>query len=154
MTKPRTFTKKWILLILIVFVILIQFIRIDKNNPEVIKANDFIYLKNPPQEISHILKSSCYDCHSNETKYPWYTNVAPVSWWIKHHITEGREHLNFSEWNSYPKKKANHKLEECYEQVEIDEMPVYSYTLLHPEAKLTPGDKEKLMRWLRAQGNM
>ena len=103
--------KKKILYGLIIILIIIQFFRIDKTNPVVNSADDFIELTNPPKEIATILVSSCYDCHSNESTYPWYSNVAPVSWWVKHHINEAREELNFSKWSTYNTKKKDHKLE-------------------------------------------
>ncbi len=139
---------KKIILGLIVFLVLIQFIRIDKTNPPVDKKKDFITLTNPSPEVKAILITSCYDCHSNESTYPWYSNVAPVSWWLKNHINEGREHLNFSEWGSYTEKRQQHKLDECIEEVEEGEMPLSSYTVTHKNAALSPAQKEKFNSWI------
>ncbi len=125
----------------------IQLIRISKSNPPVEKEKDFLVISQAPIEIQNIIKSSCYDCHSNTTEYPWYTNLAPVSWWIKHHINEGREHLNFSEWANYTDKKADHKLEECIEMIEEGEMPMSSYTFIHKESKLNAEQKLILINW-------
>ena len=111
--------KKILLLLLAVFVIM-QFFRIDRTNPKVNKAKGFIALTNPPAEIESMIRSACYDCHSNETEYPWYSNVAPVSWIIGNHVEEGREYINFSTWADYSEDKANHKLHECEEEVECD----------------------------------
>ncbi|MEP2026185.1 heme-binding domain-containing protein, partial [Reichenbachiella sp.] len=97
-----------------------------------------------------IIKTSCYDCHSYHTKYPWYTNVAPLSWWIGDHIEEGREHFNLSEWGAYSEKKALHKLEEFYEEVEEGEMPLTSYTLIHGEASLSDEQVKKLVTWVKS----
>lgn len=133
---------------LIVLLVLIQFIRIDKTNPPVNKSIDFITLTKPSPEVQGILLTSCYDCHSNETTYPWYTNVAPLSWWLKHHINEGREHLNFSEWGNYPEKRQQHKLEECVEEVNEGEMPLSSYTITHKDAILSPAQQEALSAWM------
>lgn len=131
--------------------VIIQFFRIDKTNPKIVAENDFIFQTNPPEHIQTILKTSCYDCHSNESTYPWYTNVAPISWWIKHHINEAREELNFSTWASYPLKKQKHKLEEVYEEVEEGEMPLPSYLIVHSEAKLTTEQKNELVAWFKAE---
>lgn len=144
-------TLKRVLLILLLVFVIIQFFRIDKTNPEVVKENDFIALTNPSEEVETILRSACYDCHSNETEYPWYSNVAPVSWWLKHHVDEGREHLNFSEWGTYPEKKQNHKLHECAEEVEEGEMPLSSYTITHSNAKLSHEQIEKMEDWFEDQ---
>lgn len=147
--KKRKWSKRVLLTLLIVFVGL-QFIRIDKNNPKVEQAKDFIAITQPSEEIENMLRTACYDCHSNETKYPWYTNVAPVSFWIKHHIDEGREHLNFSEWGDYSEDKRNHKLHECEEETEEGEMPLSSYTLTHGDAKLSSEQKEELAEWFES----
>ncbi|SMD31887.1 Haem-binding domain-containing protein [Reichenbachiella faecimaris] len=130
--------------------IIIQFFGIDKENPSYAAENDFIEIMNPPTEIAQIIKTSCYDCHSYHTKYPWYTSVAPISWWIGDHIEEGREHFNLSEWGTYSEKKALHKLEEFYEEVEEGEMPLTSYTLIHGEASLTDEQTKKLITWVKS----
>src|SRR5688572_5984228 len=111
------FTIKKIGLAILAVVIIIQLIRIDKNNPPALEEKDFLLLHQASPDITQLITTSCYDCHSNKTLYPWYTNVAPVSWWVKHHINEGRKHLNFSEWPKYTPKKADHKLEECIEMI-------------------------------------
>ena len=135
----------------IVLLVIIQFIRIDKTNPEVVIENDFIVQTNPPEHIQTILKTSCYDCHSNESTYPWYTNVAPISWWVKQHINEAREELNFSEWGTFKTKRQKHKLEECFEMIEESEMPLPSYLIVHSEAKLTSEQKNELVAWFKAE---
>lgn len=129
--------------------IIIQLFRIDKNNPEVIQQNDFITITNPPEKISGMIKSTCYDCHSNETNYPWYSNIAPFSWWLKHHIDEGREELNFSEWGTFKEKRKDHKLEECAEMIEEGEMPLNEYTWTHSSAILAPEEKTQLISWIK-----
>lgn len=134
-----------ILVYTFILLLFAQMIRIDKTNVPVNPANDFIMHQQVPTDLAQTLKIACYDCHSDETTYPWYTNYAPVSWWIKHHINEGREHLNFSVWATYSAKKANHKLEECVEMLEEGEMPMSSYTLIHKEAQLTPQQKADLI---------
>jgi len=136
--------KKKIAISILVLVILIQFVRIDKTNPITPIENDFIAIYNPPAEITSILKTSCYDCHSNEVKYPWYTNVAPVSWFVKKHINEARDYFNFSDWSAQTVKRQDHILEECAEEVEEGEMPLTSYLLMHSEAELTHEQIETL----------
>lgn len=141
--------KKKIIVALLVVLILIQFVRVDKKNPPVELQNDFITLTNPPDEISILLKTACYDCHSNETEYPWYFNLAPVSWWAKDHINDGRKHLNYSIWGTYKPERQTHKLEEMYSEVEEREMPLSSYTIVHGDAKLTSGQITALTEWLK-----
>ena len=103
----------WILLIVFIGM---QFYRPEKNRPEDENhLTPFLTETNPPEEVLGIMKTSCFDCHTDQTRYPWYNNVAPVSWWLDGHIEEGREHLNFSEWASYTAKKKDHKLEEVIE---------------------------------------
>lgn len=146
---PR-FTKKHIGLGILVLLVAIQFFRIGTTNPPADPAADFMTLSKPPADIALLLKESCYDCHSHTTTYPWYTHVAPVSWWINHHIKDGRRHLNFSDWAAYNERKADHKLEECVEMVEEGEMPMTSYTLLHPKGKLSKEQQAKLVAWFNS----
>lgn len=146
----KKLTLKNISLGLLVVFVLMQLIRIDKSNPEGDHQNDISVLKRPDPEITTILKNACYDCHSNEVYYPWYSNVAPISWWIKHHVNEGREHLNFSEWGTYNPKKSDHKLEECIEMLEEKEMPLYSYTLIHKPANISDAQRTKLIEFFKA----
>ncbi|MCP4438800.1 MAG: heme-binding domain-containing protein [Aureispira sp.] len=139
---------KKIFLLLVVVLIVMQFFGIDKTNPAIDERKTFAAIVNPPADILKLLKDACYDCHSNETKYPWYTNVAPLSWWIKHHVDEGREHLNFSEWVSYSQEDRAHMLHEAAEEIEEQHMPLGSYVRMHSEAALSKEDCEKLEKWL------
>ena len=132
-------------------VVVIQFFRIDKTNPVIVQENDFITITNPPENIQHLLKSACYDCHSNESKYPWYTNIAPISWWVKDHINEGRDELNFSEWGTYKEKRQKHKLKETIEVLEEGEMPLESYLIIHDEAKMTIEQKNEFIDWMKME---
>lgn len=130
-----------IFLLFIIIIIGIQFINVDKSNPKVtadLKA---------PIEVKTILQQSCYDCHSNETKWPWYSKVAPISWLISNHVKDGRKHLNFSDWEKlFPSKQRKLK-EEIWEEIEKDEMPMGGYTLLHPSAKLDLIKKQTIKKW-------
>ncbi len=134
---------------LVIILALMQFKQIDKTNPEYNEAEDFITITQPSEEIATLIKAACYDCHSHQAKYPWYSNVAPISWMVEHHIEEGREHLNFSEWGSYDTKKANHKLEECIEEIEEGEMPMKPYVVMHSEAKMSKEQKKALMAFFQ-----
>ena len=95
------------------------------------------------------MKAACYDCHSNKSVYPWYTYTQPIGWFVKNHIEEGKEHLNFSEFGSYTAEKQAHKLEECYELIEKGEMPLSSYTLIHKEAVLTTEQQTNLVTYFK-----
>jgi len=138
---------KYLLWGLLILFIGAQFFRIDKTNPPADPASDFLKLNPPPEHLAILIKDACYDCHSNHSEYPWYTNIAPVSWWVKNHINEAREHLNFSTWASYDAEKADHKLEECNEEVANGNMPLKSYTWMHLEAKLTEAQRKELADW-------
>ena len=146
----KSIVKKVLIFLLAVFVIM-QFSRIDKTAPKIEKAKDFISMTNPPADIEKMIRNACYDCHSFETEYPWYSNVAPFSWILGDHIEEGREHLNFSVWADYSEDKANHKLHECEEELEEKKMPIDSYTWTHGDAKLSDKQREKLAEWFEDQ---
>lgn len=150
----KRFTKRNILIGIFALLFVMQLFRIDKSVKPVDPQKDFIAITQPNDgEVSSLLKTACYDCHSNQPSYPWYTNIAPVSWWVKHHIDEGQHELNFSEWGSYTEKRKRHKLEECIEMIEEGEMPMASYTWMHKEAKLTDAQKLKLVEFFRALKN-
>lgn len=142
--------KKVIVVILVAFVI-IQFFPIDKTNPAPTPGMDFLKIKNTPEETAALIRSSCYDCHSNETTYPWYANIAPASWLLKNHINEGRKNLNFSTFAVYEAKQQDHKLEECIEMIEKKEMPLDSYFLGHQDAKLTDGQRKILIDYFKRE---
>ncbi len=146
----KKFTKKNILIGLLALLLVMQLFRINKTTHPVNPEKDFVTITSASPEVTGVLKQACYDCHSNQPSYPWYTNVAPVSWWIAHHIDEGQHELNFSEWGGYSEKRKNHKLEECIEMVEEGDMPLPSYTWMHKEAKLTDAQKLQLVEFFRA----
>ena len=146
--------KKALKIIVIVGVIVfigIQFIRPDFTNPPVVEADTLEASMQVPEQVDAILNRSCVDCHTNKTVYPWYSKIAPVSWWLGNHISEGRRELNMSVWNTYsPKKKAN-KLNEICEQVESGEMPLPSYLWIHRYAVLKEGETKTLCDWANAE---
>jgi len=138
---------KKIIIICIIVIALIQLIRIDKTNPNVDFEKDYLNLSSAPKEISDLIKNSCYDCHSYETKYPWYSNLAPISWLIKNHINEARENLNFSNWGDYSENAKIGIEEDCIYVLTDNEMPLKSYTLIHNKAKLSNENKATLLNW-------
>ncbi len=102
-----------------------------------------------PAEVRSILERACYDCHSNETVWPWYSQVAPAKWLVRRDVAEGREHLNLSTWNRLDAEDRAHALEEIVEVMEEGEMPLAVYTPLHPEARLTDAERQRIMDWAR-----
>ena len=127
--------------------VLMQFVRIDRTNPEVDATVDLAAIHEMPANVEQIIRKACYDCHSFETEFPWYTNVAPLSWWIGDHIDHGRDELNFSVWGSYSEKRRNHKIEEINELVKEKAMPLESYLIMHGDAKLTDQEVADLLTW-------
>jgi len=128
----------------------IQFFQPDRNETLESLPTDLMNYAQPSEEVQLILKKACYDCHSNNTTYPLYSYIQPVGWWINHHIQEGKEHLNFSEFGSYPPKKVVHKLEEIVESQETHWMPMDSYTWIHAEARLTEKERTALVAWAQS----
>ncbi len=141
-------TKKIGLGVLILFV-LIQFIPGKKNIGETGGPNaiDKVVTVNP--QVAQILATSCFDCHSNNTKYPWYSAIQPFRFIMDKHVVDGKDELNFSEFKSYTKKRKLHKLDEVVEMLDNDEMPLKSYTIIHGNAKLSIEQKEQLKQWVK-----
>lgn len=136
---------------LLVILVAIQFIPTNIPENKTDNPGDIIQIGNVNEEVAIILKTSCYDCHSNQTNFPWYSKVAPVSWLVAHDMNEGREELNFSEWGSYPKRRLIKKLEEIGEEVDEGEMPLPIYTLMHGDAKLSAEQKKLLVEWTKSE---
>ena len=141
------------LLVLALFaLVVIQFFRPELNN-----SNDETYAMvtkyEIPEAVSTILSASCMDCHSNNTRYPWYAKVQPAAWWLEDHIKHGKGDLNFSEFTNRRIAIQNHKFEEIVEKVEAHEMPLPSYTYLgmHSEANLSDAQRTALIDWAKAQ---
>ncbi len=142
-------TLKRILLAIVVLLLLLQFYPRAKNNLNGSEAKHLGTVHALPAEVQSVLKSSCYDCHSNHTAYPWYYNIQPVAWWLDDHIAEGKKELNFSEFAGYSLAKQYHKLEEVEELVTDGEMPLKSYTIVHTDAKLTGEQKQAITSWAK-----
>jgi hypothetical protein len=138
--------------VILIIIVSIQFIRPSKNihgTADFFK-NDISVVYSMPDNVKNILKTSCYDCHSNNTIYPWYSNIQPFGWWLQFHVDEGKLELNFSEFASYPLKKQAKKLHEIVEEIKWDKMPMPSYLWIHKDAKLKPDDKRVLITWLKS----
>ena len=129
------------LIVIAVILIAIQFIPVDKTNPTVTAELD------APMEVISVFKRSCYDCHSNETVWPWYSNIAPVSWLVASDVEDARAHLNFSEWENLSRKDRVKMKEEIWEEIEDEKMPLWKYNVMHPEANLTQKDKNLIRGW-------
>lgn len=138
---------KKIAIVLLVVLVGMQFYRPEKNQ----SAGDYVAAfeseTQPNAEVKHILKTACYDCHSANTEYPWYNNIAPISYWLADHVNEGKEHLNFSDWENYTAKKKDHKLEEMIEEVKEGHMPLNEYTWTHADAQLAKEQITSLVTW-------
>ena len=130
-----------ILLVMVIVLVGIQFIPVNRSNPPVEEE----IMASP--EVKAVLKRACYDCHSNETIWPGYSRVAPVSWLLAWDVGEGREELNFSTWNRYNQKKRDKIIKEIWEEVQEGEMPPGFYLPLHPEARLSDSDRSLLRTW-------
>ncbi|MDC8001997.1 heme-binding domain-containing protein [Aequorivita todarodis] len=136
---------KFLLVLALIALVAIQFIRPEKNADGYKSVAAFESETKPSARVASILKENCYDCHSDQTQYPWYAEIAPFSLWLDGHIEDGKKHFNVSAWSTYSIKKKEHKLEELVEKVENNEMPLQSYALLH--GGLPEADKKLLLQW-------
>lgn len=134
--------------ILIVF-IAIQFIQPARNKNGQVLATDISKTYSLPENVQGILKTACYDCHSNNTEYPWYVNIQPVGWILTRHIKQGKEELNFSEFGSYSARRQMSKLKSIVNSIKDGTMPLSSYTFIHKNAKLSQGDKVLIIDWVQ-----
>jgi hypothetical protein len=142
--KKRT---KWFLGGFVGAVVVLQFIHpIQLDSPDA-GGHDFLATSPPPPEIAALLRGACYDCHSDETQWPWYGRIAPVSWWMTDHVNDARKRLNFSEWPQDDPHRAAKNMERISESVEAGEMPLPSYALIHGPARLNPGQRNLLTQW-------
>lgn len=142
---------KIIAVVLFVLFVAIQFYRPDRTAPTIVEAETLESSTEVPEKVEQILVTSCNDCHTNKTIYPWYSQVAPASLFLANHISEGRRHLNFSVWNTYETRKKRRKLDEICEQITEKEMPLPSYLWIHWNAKLSDEDVKTLCDWADAE---
>ncbi len=136
---------KSILVLALIALVVIQFIRPEKNNAGYETVTLFETETRPSPQVTTILKENCYDCHSGQTEYPWYAEIAPFSLWLDDHIKQGKKHFNVSTWSKYSIKKKEHKLEELIDMVEDDKMPLRSYAFIH--GNISEDDKKLLLQW-------
>jgi hypothetical protein len=141
----------WILAGLVAVFALMQLANPTRTNPPVTPGHDLLATNPPPPEIAARLRAACYDCHSRETRWPWYSRVAPVSWLVAGDVKDGRERLNFSEWPHDRPERAAKRLERISEEVGYRNMPPGKYTLLHPDARLTAAQRQALIDWADAE---
>ena len=134
-----------ILLVLTLVLFGIQLVPVPRENPPVTAEIQ------APDQVRSRLESSCYDCHSNQTVWPWYSHVAPVSWLVYRDVRKARDELNFSLWDEYTDRRRDHKLEEIEEKVSEGEMPLKIYLPLHPDARLSDADRQTLVDWARTE---
>jgi hypothetical protein len=143
---------KIIFIILIIGLIVIQFVnKPDKTTSSEVSPAHITKQLNVPADVENILKRSCYDCHSNHTKWPWYSSVAPVSWLVADDVESGRKKMNFSDWTKLSESKREARLNDICEEIKADEMPLPKYLVLHSDAKLSQGDKDILCRWAETE---
>ena len=134
---------KWSVALVVTLLVVAQFIPVDRSNPPV--QSDV----QAPAEVKAILVKACFDCHSHETRWPWYSRVAPLSWWINGHVVEGRKDLNFSRWPTFDFVTQDLLLREIDKQIENGKMPPRSYAVGHPEARLKDSERQALLDWVR-----
>lgn len=136
-------------LVLLIALVIAQFFGPEKNSGDIATVAAFEAETNPPEDVKLILKSSCYDCHSDVTRYPWYNSITPVNYWLAGHIKDGKKHFNVSKWEGNSVKRKDHKFEELIEEVEEGEMPLNSYTWTHGDAKLTEAQVKAVVDWAK-----
>tara|TARA_R110002073_G_scaffold71167_3_gene175027 strand:+ start:152 stop:604 length:453 start_codon:yes stop_codon:yes gene_type:complete len=139
---------KIIAVVLLVAFVGIQFVPTERNQSDVVPKTYFMLVNSVPDHIKSKLQTSCYDCHSNNTQYPWYNKVQPIAWFLEDHIKKGKAELNFNEWDSLSNRRKKSKLRSIIKQIENDEMPLDSYTLIHREASFSEAEKQELIQWV------
>lgn len=138
---------RWIVLVLAGLFAVIQLIRPARTNPPVDESRTIESHTQLTPEAAAILNRSCNDCHSNQTRWPWYTNVAPVSWFVINHVNDGRRQMNFSDWAQYDRSEQENYLKKICREVKSGDMPIHSYLWLHGDAKLSGEDVKFLCDW-------
>jgi len=142
---------KWIFGALVVVFALLQLANPAHTNPPILPGHDVSATYAPLPQIAALLHTACYDCHSYETQWPWYSRVAPMSWLIANDVKGGRRHVNFSDWPNEHLDWAARRWERVSEELDYKEMPPAKYTLMHPEARLTDDQRKELIQWADAE---
>lgn len=135
----------WLAVLVVAIVLVIQVIPVERNVSTVPPGQSFEKTEKVPANVAAILKVSCYDCHSNNSRYPWYSELQPGAWFMARHIKKGKEELNFDEFNNYSKRRKKAKIKSIISQIEKDEMPLRSYRMMHSSARLSAADKMDLI---------
>lgn len=141
---------KKILFLLLVMLIAIQFIQPARNTNGQVLSTDISKVVSVPDNVQSILKVACFDCHSNQTNYPWYTYLQPVGWILHNHIVDGKKELNFNDFGSYSKRRQQSKLKAIVSQIKDDQMPLTSYKIMHGDARLSKEEKDLVINWASA----
>ena len=141
---------KKIFWLLIIVLLISQFFGPEQNSGEITSIEPFLNETNPPEDVKRVLKEACFDCHSDVTKYPWYSKITPIDYWMAGHVKDGKKHFNVSAWADAPLKRRDHKFEELIEMIELKEMPLPSYTWTHSEAKLTDDQINGMVSWAKS----
>lgn len=135
----------WLAVLVVAIVLVIQVMPVERNVSTVPPGQSFEKTEKVPANVAAILKVSCYDCHSNNTRYPWYSELQPGAWFMARHIKKGKEELNFDEFNNYSKRRKKAKIKSIISQIEKDEMPLKSYRMMHGNARLSADEKKELL---------
>ena len=135
----------WLAVLVVAIVLVIQVIPVERNVSTVPPGQSFEKTEKVPANVAAILKVSCYDCHSNNTRYPWYSELQPGAYFMARHIKKGKEELNFDEFNNYSKRRKKAKIKSIISQIEKDEMPLKSYRMMHGNARLSADEKKELL---------
>jgi hypothetical protein len=139
---------KRIFISFVIFFGLLQFFRPEKNTgDEIDQTYDLMTQYRPPASVQAMLENACYDCHSNQTRYPWYAKFQPTAWWLDRHVREGKSMLNFSTFGKLPPKKARKALESMIDELNENRMPLKSYLWIHSDARLSQAQVEELITW-------
>lgn len=151
MRKKNAISKsKLILMVLLAVLLLIQLVRPQKNTAAIPAGKAFVDTFKVSEQVNAILAVSCYDCHSNNTDYPWYSEIQPMAWLMDKHIKDGKEKLNFDELSSYGSRRLNSKFTQITKQIEQDKMPLNSYLWMHEGARLSMEDKRLLVDYFNS----
>jgi hypothetical protein len=142
---------KWVGVVFVVAFVGIQFVRPDMTNPQEDESLFYANHVRVPPEIAQILERSCFDCHSQRTVWPWYSQVAPISWFLAKDVANGRKHLNFSRWGAYAKVRQMTALNDIVDEVSSNGMPLPNYLTLHSEARLDSTDRAKIIAWAESE---
>ena len=142
---------RWGLVAIGIAFIAVQVIRPERTNPAFDRSSDISALPGADSVLGSLIRRACYDCHSFETRWPWYSEFAPGSWLVANDVQTGRRHVNFSIWGKYPATRRAQSLEDIQDQVSAADMPLPKYLMLHPDARLTQADRDYIVAWAKKQ---